>query len=284
MSSPTNGASRIAVCSWSLQATTPQELIEMLHRLEIDSVQLALNPVVEDPAVWGRAAELLRGAGVRIASGMLAMAGEDYSTLETIARTGGVRPDQSWPHNLARSTRIAQCADEHDIRLVTFHAGFLPHDAGPERTKMLDRLHLVADAFEQRDVHLGLETGQESADTLLGLLEELRRPGIGVNFDPANMILYAMGDPVDALRRLAPHVRQIHVKDALPTDEPGTWGTEVPVGEGAVDWPAFFGVARRIEPPVDYVIEREAGDDRLDDVATARDVLRRLTDAASART
>src|SRR6185369_16319577 len=106
------------------------------------------------------------------------------------------------------------------------------------------------------------ETGQEKAPTLLGVLSELDCPNVGVNFDPANMILYGKGDPVESLRLLASHVRQIHVKDAFPTLKPGTWGREVPAGQGAVDWDAFFEAALALPRQVHFVIEREAGQDR----------------------
>ncbi|MHC4991156.1 MAG: sugar phosphate isomerase/epimerase family protein [Planctomycetota bacterium] len=269
--------SRIAVCSWSMQPRTPDELVRRLLALEIPAVQLALNPVVQEPATWGDAPERLRDAGIEVVSGMMAMAGEDYSTLESIARTGGLRPDETWPTNLGLATRVAECAAQHDIHLVTFHAGFIPEESrSDERHVMMDRLHLIADAFRQRRVRLGLETGQETATTLHDLLQHLDRGVIGVNFDPANMILYGRGDPVDALRTLSYWVCQIHVKDARPTQATGTWGTEVPVGEGAVDWPAFFEVASTIDPPVDYVIEREAGLDREGDIAVARDLVARL--------
>ncbi|HIA27537.1 MAG TPA: hypothetical protein EYN79_05370, partial [Planctomycetes bacterium] len=87
-------------------------------------------------------------------------------------------------------------------------------------------------------VKLALETGQESAATLEGALEALGRSDVGVNFDPANMILYGMGNPVEALVRLAPRVAQIHIKDALASEVAGEWGSEVVVGTGEVDWQA----------------------------------------------
>ena len=105
------------------------------------------------------------------------------------------------------------------------------------------------------------------------ITDELDRPDAGVNFDPANMILYGMGDPVDALRRLAPRVRQVHVKDARAARMPGTWGEEVRVGTGEVDWPAFFGVLRAGAPHVDLMIEREAGEDRVGDILRARELV-----------
>jgi sugar phosphate isomerase/epimerase len=99
---------------------------------------------------------------------------------------------------------------------------------------------------------------------------------VGVNFDPANMILYGMGDPVAAIRTLAPHVVQVHVKDAVPTAVPGTWGREVVSGTGAVDWTAFLAAVRALPRVVDLVIEREAGPTREADIQSAVALLRAL--------
>ena len=232
---------------------------------------MALVPVVTDPAVWGSAVEVLGNAGIRVVSGMRAMTGEDYSTLESIRRSGGVRPDVTWPENLRLAEAVAGAARDAGIDMVTLHAGFLDERKDdPTRLVMLDRLRTLADVFGARDVDIALETGQESAGTLLDVLDELDRPVVGVNFDPANMILYGVGDPVEAIERLLPRVAQVHVKDAVGTERPGTWGREVPVGHGAVDWAALFNAAARIEPPVNFIIERESGHERLDDIVTAR--------------
>jgi len=261
---------RLAACSWSLRPRNPDQLIELARRTGLNAVQLALSPIVAEPSVWGGTVGALGEAGITILSGMMQTAGEDYSTLQTIARTGGVRPDGTWPANEVHAAAVADLAAAAGIRLVTFHAGFIPEDTGdPERVKLLRRLRIIADLLGERDLRLGLETGQETADTLLDALGELDRPNVGVNFDPANMVLYGKGDPVDALRKLAPRVVQIHIKDALPAETSGSWGTEVPVGQGCVDWPAFFATALAIDPPVDLIIEREAGDDRLSDIRAA---------------
>lgn len=261
---------RLAVCSWSLQPADPAELVRMLATLELPRVQLALSPVVGDPSIWGDAIAILRRRDIRVVSGMMAMEGEDYSTLQTIAETGGIRPDATWPANRDHARAVADLAADNGVRLVTFHAGFLPEETtDPERWKLLDRLRQIADMFAERGLELGLETGQETADTLLEALDQLDRPNVGINFDPANMILYGKGDPVDALRKLAPRVKQIHIKDAIPTTAPGTWGSEVAAGQGEVDWPAFFAVALTIDPQISFVIEREAGEDRMGDIAAA---------------
>jgi sugar phosphate isomerase/epimerase len=261
---------QIGVCSWSLQPSSPRDLLELLEQTDIRTVQLALVPLVEEPRIWAESIEILREHGVQVVSGMFQTAHEDYSTLETIRKTGGVCPDESWPETLKSAIRVADLAGEFQIRLVTLHAGFIPHDAeDPQHEIMLHRLRQIVDVFAQRGVSVGLETGQESAAIMLDALQALERPEVGINFDPANMILYGMGDPSEGLRLLSDHVIQVHVKDALSTKVPGTWGREVPAGSGDVDWDTFFAGVRALPRVVDLIIEREAGEARVADILTA---------------
>jgi L-ribulose-5-phosphate 3-epimerase len=269
---------RLAVCSWSLQAVTPHELAERLQATGISRVQLALDPLREEPAVWGETAAVLKRAGITIISGMFGCVGEDYSTLDTIRDTGGIAPDETWEQNLANIRATVEIATALGLKLVTFHAGFVPHDpADPGFAKMVGRLAAVAEIFAAADMDVGLETGQETAAGLAALLEALNQPNVLVNFDPANMLLYGKGDPIGALRVLAPWIRQVHVKDANPTAVPGSWGEEVAVGTGQVDWPAFFTTLAAVGFTGDIVIEREAGDQRVADIRTAREVVLKST-------
>src|SRR6266496_2776007 len=268
---------RLAVCSWSLQPANPQQLVEQLHQLGIDRVQLALDPLRESPEVWGRAAELFRENGVTIVSGMFGTVGEDYSTLDSIRRTGGLRPDSTWEENWENVQANATIAHQLGLKLVTFHAGFLPHDeSDPEFDELLHRIRLVADLFAAKGIDLAFETGQETADTLKVFLEKLGRVNVGANFDPANLILYNKGDPIDALRTLASWVKQCHIKDANRTAHPGTWGEEVPVGTGQVAWKEFFAMLQTIQFGGFCCIEREAGQQRVADIRTARDFVKSL--------
>jgi L-ribulose-5-phosphate 3-epimerase len=272
---PGTPGGRVAVCSWSLRPQSAAELIESLSAAGLDAVSLALSPIVDQPQQWDGAIRALRSAGINIVSGMMAMRGEDYSTLESIARTGGVRPNGTWQANLSHANSVAKLAAEEGISLITFHAGFLPEQPDdPERETIIRRIVQLADLFADRDIALALETGQETAATLDHLLKELGRPNLGVNFDPANMILYGKGEPVAALRQLLPQVRQIHIKDAVASESPGQWGREVPVGQGQVRWQSFFEVLSGTIGGVDLVIEREAGESRIDDVCTAMRLLR----------
>jgi sugar phosphate isomerase/epimerase len=269
---------RLAVCSWSLQAANPRELAAKLVSTGISRVQLALDPLRENPAVWGDAEAVLKQAGITIISGMFGCVGEDYSTLDTIRATGGIAPDETWEQNLENIRATVALATALGLKLVTFHAGFVPHDpADPGFAKMVGRLAAVAEIFAEAEMEVGLETGQETAAGLAALLEALKKPEVVVNFDPANMLLYGKGDPIEAVRVLARWIRQVHVKDANPTAVPGTWGEEVAAGTGQVDWPAFFTTLADVGFTGDIVIEREAGDQRVADIRTAREVVLKST-------
>jgi L-ribulose-5-phosphate 3-epimerase len=262
---------RLAVCSWSLQPQNPQQLVQQLKVIGIPRVQIALDPIRSEPTTWGNFGALAKEHGIKIASGMFGTIGEDYTTMETIKQTGGIVPDKTWEENWRNIQTTAKLAAKMGIRLVTFHAGFLPHDErDPGFVTLRDRLRQVADAFAAEGVDLGLETGQETADALKHFLGVLDRPNVGVNFDPANMILYEKGDPIAALETLAPWLKQCHIKDARRTKQPGTWGDEVAVGTGEVDWRKFFGVLGRVGYKGDLCIEREAGNQRVEDIRTAR--------------
>lgn len=258
---------RLGVCSWSLRPASPADLVTRVSACGLDAVQLGLEPIRSGAWDLHETSEVLADAGIDILSGMLEPEGEDYSTLESIKATGGLRRDGLWDANLERAGQVAKIAERLGMELVTFHAGFIPHDASdPERATMVDRVRTVADIFADHGVRLALETGQESATTLAELLDELGRESVGVNFDPANMVLYGMGDPIEAFRLLLPRVVQVHLKDATASEHPGTWGTEVALGRGDVDWQKFGELMRSTGRPIDAMLEREAGDTRECDV------------------
>jgi len=268
---------RLAVCTWSLQPEGPEQLIQQLKTLGIPRAQLALDPIRTQPEVWGDFSKQSADHGIYIVSGMFGTVGENYSTMETIRLTGGVVPDATWDENQANIKAIAVLAESMKLRLVTFHAGFLPHDErDPQFTKLLHRIRLVADIFAAAGIDLGFETGQENAASLLEFLEKLKRHNVGVNFDPANMILYDKGNPIEALRILGPWLKQCHIKDAKKTRQPGTWGDEVVVGTGEVNWTEFFRVLEELKFSGDCCIEREAGNQRLEDIRAAREFVESL--------
>lgn len=268
---------RLAVCSWSLQAANPQELVSHLKTIGLPRIQLALDPLRESPAVWGNLPALCGEHGVSVVSGMFGTIGEDYSTLESIRVTGGVVPDETWELNWRNILQTADLAANLGLALVSFHAGFLPHDKNdPEYQKLRQRIAQIAELFAAKNIDLVFETGQETADALRDFLEDLGCPNVGVNFDPANMILYGKGDPIEALRVLGPWIRQVHIKDAVAAGQPGSWGSEVTAGTGQVDWKAFFATLENLGYHGKFCIEREAGNQRVADILTARQMVEAL--------
>lgn len=280
---PGDFAGRLAVCSWSLQPASADDLIVKLASTGLTRIQIALDPIrVNAGGAWTNFAAVCAQRGVTCVSGMLGTVGEDYSTLESIRRTGGVVPDATWPETWKNIQADAQLAQRMGLTLVTFHAGFLPHEeSDPSLATLLARLRQIADLFAARRISIGLETGQEAAGTMAAFLKKLDRPNAGVNFDPANMILYDKGDPVAALRTLGPWLRQCHLKDAVRTKTPGTWGEEVRLGTGQVDWKGFFRTLRAVGFKGDLCIEREAGKERVADIRAAREYVEKLQVPAS---
>ncbi len=125
-------------------------------------------------------------------------------------------------------------------------------------------------------VTLAFETGQETADLLRKTLDELKSPNLKVNFDPANMLLYDMGDPIRAVEILGPDIRSVHVKDANRTRVPGAWGEEVPLGQGQVNIKKFVQTLKKVGYQGALCIEREVGnqEQRIADIAHAIRVLK----------
>lgn len=266
---------RIGVCSWSLQPDGPESLVSDLKALGLKKLQLAIDPIREDAAKWAPLKAMLDEASVGLASGQFGAIGEDYTTPQTIRQTGGFVPTGHWEDNLRNVHSNVAIAQLLGLSAISTHAGFIPQDSSdPMFDALVERIRTLADLVDEAlSGDLLLETGQETSATLSGFLDAVDRKNLGVNFDPANMLLYDMGDPMEAVKQLMPHVRQVHIKDATPPARPGAWGEEVPVGAGRVDWETFLGAVVSAGYQGDWIIEREAGTQRVADIAVARDLL-----------
>lgn len=270
------GGHDIGVCSWSLRPKDTADLIRQVQALGISHVQLALQPLVmlDDKRKHLELGQL-RAGGLTLTAGMISFPGEDYSSIATIRRTGGYVPDDQWELRRRLSEQAAKLGVELGLKRITTHVGFIPARGQQGYDTMTNRVREIGRVFGGHGIELGMETGQESADELLEFLNELDVPNVFVNFDPANMILYGAGDPIEAIRTLAGHVRHVHVKDGTASARPGEeWGEEVPFGTGQVGAGRFLAALHRIDYRGPLVIEREAGNQRAADVRTAVESLR----------
>jgi sugar phosphate isomerase/epimerase len=260
----------IGVCSWSLQVKSVPELKKLLEQLGVDVVQIACGDPVH--ASWDEGdgmPQAARAAGFRMTGAMLGFPGEDYTSPEIIKKTGGFGD----PALRAERLKILDWGLDRTRQLgladIMFHGGFIPEPSDPDRRPFLDTLAKAADMANARGITIALETGQETADLLRRTLDELKCPNVKVNFDPANMLLYDMGDPIRAVEILGPDIRSVHVKDANRPKLKGTWGEEVPLGQGQTDTRLFVKTLQKVGFRGPLVIEREVGNqqDRLRDLA-----------------
>lgn len=260
----------IGVCSWSLQVKSVPELKKLMDRLGIDVVQIACG----DPhhASWDEGDNMpqaAKAAGFRMTGTMLGFPGEDYTTQETIKKSGGFGDPATRPERLERFQWALDRTLQLGLKDLMLHAGFLPEPGDPGRKSFLDTLGKVGQLAKEKGVTVAFETGQETADLLKLTLDELKSPTLKVNFDPANMLLYEKGDPIRAVEILGPYIQSVHVKDANMTKVPGTWGDEVPLGEGQANIKKFIQTLKRVGFTGALCIEREVGDQeqRVKDIA-----------------
>ncbi|HEX6962514.1 MAG TPA: sugar phosphate isomerase/epimerase family protein [Lacipirellula sp.] len=185
--------------------------------------------------------------------------GESYADIPTVSRTVGLVPKETRRERTVELKEIADFAKQLGVDKVGVHIGFVPHDRTTnEYRDVLEVAREACDHLAQNGQALHLETGQEPADVLLAFLKDVERDNLFVNFDPANMILYGCGEPIPALRTLGSYVRSIHCKDATWSEKPGeTWGAEVPLGEGDVNFEAYLRTLAEIGYDGPLTIERE---------------------------
>jgi sugar phosphate isomerase/epimerase len=256
----------VGVCSWSFQKGV-DEIGTAMAAMDVEHINLAIAPALgPDGDAY---LEAVKRQGWTVTAGMMNFDYEDYTTLDTIKATGGIAPDAHWPASGEAFAKAATVTAELGSEYIMMHVGFLDHGDHAYAKKFYDRVRYLGDRAGEAGVTLLMETGQESAEDLQRFVETLNHPNVLLNFDPANLILYNKDEPAAAFRRLAPWVRHIHIKDAIRTTVPGTWGSEVVWGEGQVNSFAFLNTLAECGYEGAVAIEREAGDRRVKDIATA---------------
>jgi L-ribulose-5-phosphate 3-epimerase len=226
-------------------------------------------------------AELERN-GFAVVTVFAAYEGEDYADIPTVQRTVGFIPAATRNARERRTLEVSDFAAALGVGSIACHIGFVPEDvADPDYIAVRDMVRRVCDHAAAHGQTFALETGQEPAPVLLAFFRDVGRANLRINFDPANMILYGTGDPIEALEVLAPHVASVHCKDGdwPPKETPGALGSERPLGAGSVGIPKFVSTLARVGFTGSLNVEREAEDQatRLRDMRAAINLLRELT-------
>lgn len=197
---------------------------------------------------------------------------------------------------IEKTKKIVDLAVEFDCKVVTTHIGVIPEDkTEPRYSVMLNALTECGLYAKQKGVTLAIETGPETAKTLLAFLKDTKG-GVGVNLDPANFVMVTGQDPVEAVYLLKDYIVHTHAKDGVklsneqtPTEIYHAFAVggvdalnacksfrEVPLGDGAVDWSAYISALKKIGYNGFLTIERECGDDPSADIKLGATFLKEL--------
>ena len=234
--------------------------LEVAHELGVPTIQVhapAKETRTEESAV--AFLKRLEEYNITLTAVFGGFEGESYADIPTVAKTVGLVPPETRAARTQELKEIADFARRLGCDVVGLHVGFVPHDTSdPLYKEVLDVTREVCDHCKGLSQALHLETGQETVDGLLGFISDVERDNLHVNFDPANMILYGNGEPIEALKKVGGHVRSVHCKDAIWAANPGEeWGEEVPLGDGAVGMETYLRTLDEIGYHGPLTIERE---------------------------
>ena len=263
---------------WSLAIPDTIQSILTAAGMGFEAIQFTFRDDAETSgAPLERIRETIARTGLKVPGGMVGFVGEDYGSIAAIRRTGGLTDPAVFPERLERCRRWGDAQARMGIKQVTVHVGFVPEPQDAGYSDVLERVAKAADVFRAAGLTMGLETGQESGKVLVRVLKDLGRDHVSINFDPANFILYGSDDPVAAAKALGKRVSMAHMKDGIPSAQPGdVWGEDVPLGTGSVDFAAVLKALRKGGFTGPLIVEREAGSDRVKDILGAKWYLKGL--------
>jgi len=188
-------------------------------------------------------------------------------------------PPEKWRDIRVRALKKAgDFARAIGVASVATHAGFIPENPNDRAyTATVGCLRRIAKYYLNLGLELWLETGQETPVTLLRAIEDVGAGNLGVNLDPANLIMYGKANPVDALDILGARVKGVHAKDGLYPTNGRALGRETPLGKGKVDFPALLKKLKRLRYNGALTIEREiSGPQQIRDIIKGKKFLERI--------
>ncbi len=195
-----------------------------------------------------------------------------------LARTLGIGVPAYRLERMKYLRSTIEFASKAGIPDVVIHAGYIPNDLlSEDYANILTAVEQTARCCKAHGINLLLETGTEAPIMLKALIEDVGHDNVFINFDPANILMYGFGNPVDALTVFGKYVRNMHGKDGCLPTNPRHFGEEKAVGQGMVDFPAVFRKFREIGYDRYCIIEREiSGEQQLKDILTAKEYLEAL--------
>lgn len=171
--------------------------------------------------------------------------------------------------------RGAWFAKQLGVSDIVTHVGFIPENPSTtEYRETVIAIRDVASYCKDLGIYFNFETGQETPITLLRTIEDVGLDNLGINLDPANLLLYGKGNPIDAVDMYKELIRGVHVKDGKYPTNGRRLGEETPVGEGLVNFPVLIDKLIKYNYKGPLIIEREiTGPQQKEDILKAKDIL-----------
>jgi len=235
--------------------------LEVVRELGLTSIQLH-SPHKESRTPENAKAfrAKLDDYGITISTVFCGFPGESYESIAITAQTVGFVPESTRAERFVEAKEIADFAKLLGVKEIGSHIGFVPHDRNGDLYRdVVAGIRDLCEHLARNGQQLHLETGQEEVDALLDFIQDVGTGNLFINFDPANLILYGIGDPIGALKKVGHLVRSVHCKDGVATTgTPGVdWGREVPFGSGQVNAKLFLQTLKEIGYKGPLTIERE---------------------------
>ena len=226
------------------------------------------DPSLATPEIAITAKAEAARAGVRICAMWGGVPGPAKWNFTEGPTTLGLVPPEYRRDRVAALKRWVDFAVQVGAPAVITHCGFIPENmTDPNYLPVVAAIREVAEYGKAKGIGFWFESGQETPIVLLRTIEQIGTGNLGINLDPANLILYGKGNPIDALDVIGAHVRNIHVKDGLYPTNGNNLGREVPVGQGRVRFPEFIRRLKEVGYTGELIIEREiSGEQQIRDI------------------
>ena len=253
------------------------EVFQELKALGLSHCQLG-GSALYTPEMAENVKAIIKKEGVTITTVFAGWPGPlVWDFLEGPVTIGLVPPE----YRFARVEEIIKSSDfaaKIGVRQIATHVGFIPENpSDPLYPGVIAALRHVVDYCKQNGQKFLFETGQETPVALRRVIEDLGREGIGINFDPANLLMYGKANPVDALDIIGEFILDIHAKDGEYPVNGRELGVEKPLGQGRVNFPALFKKLKELGYDGPVTIEREiSGEQQKKDILMAIEMLRGL--------
>jgi len=197
-----------------------EEYLKWCNENELFTCQLSVSPEVHSQETADNILKLFGKYNMRITALIGGWSGPNEWNFTGGPDTLGIVPQAYRAMRMRELESHARFAVLLNVDDVCTHMGFIPENPSDRTyTEFVSALRYLTGYYKTRGIHLNMETGQETPVTLLRVINDIQTDNLGINFDPANLLMYGKANPVDALSIIGPYIRGVHAKDGeYPVD------------------------------------------------------------------